>query len=84
MSYLRTIVLAAMLSGCSTVPKTVYVPVAICPEPPVLQMPVLAVDKLPAKPDAKAALEALANDHKTLKGMLQYTINLLNAYRGKQ
>ena len=67
------------LSGCGI--KTVYVPVSSCPQPPVITMPVLAVNQLPQKPETDAALTAFRVDHITLRETLRQCITVLDGYR---
>lgn len=74
---------AIWLSGCACQVKTVYVPVSTCPAPPVITMPELAVDRLPAKPETKVALKALLDDHIALKGSLEACIVTVDGYRKK-
>ena len=76
------LLLTVLLAGCGGI-KTVYVPVPSCPAPPVITMPELAVDRLPKKPETKAALKALLDDHITLKGSLEQCITALDAYKKK-
>ena len=66
------------LSGCGI--KTVYVPVSSCPQPPVITMPVLAVNQLPQKPETDAALTAFRVDHITLRETLRQCITALGGY----
>jgi hypothetical protein len=44
-------------------------------------MPALKVDHLPEHPDTRQAIEAIANDHRALKGSLQQCIIILDGYR---
>lgn len=80
---MRIVLLASTicLSGCCTGPEVVYVPVSSCIEPPALSMPALKVDQLPDAPDTRQAVEALANDHRTLRGTLEQCITILDGYR---
>ncbi len=73
--------LCSLLAGCCHGPEIVYVPVSSCAEPPAFAMPVLKVDQLPERPDTRQAIEAIANDHRTLKGSLQQCITILDGYR---
>jgi len=70
-----------LLSGCCHGPEIVYVPVSSCAEPPAFTMPALKVDQLPEHPDTRQAIEAIANDHRALKGSLQQCIIILDGYR---
>ena len=72
--------LCLFMTGCCT-PEIVYVPVSSCKEPPSFNMPVLKVDLLPDDADSRQSLEALANDHRQLKGSLKQFITLLDGYR---
>lgn len=80
--FISALFITAMLSGCAS-NRTVYVPVSSCPEPPVMTMPVLAVDRLPDPPPTEEAIKALAEDYIVMKSELQRAILLLDAYRKK-
>ncbi|MGE3551098.1 MAG: hypothetical protein AB7I29_14515 [Geobacter sp.] len=69
----------ALLAGCA--PKTVYIPVSNCPAPPSIAMPDLAVHRLPDHPQTKEALEALREDHITLRKTLEQCTTALESYR---
>ena len=72
--------LCLFIAGCCT-PELVYVPVSSCKEPPPFNMPLLKVDLLPDDSNTRQSLEALANDHRQLKGSLKQCIMLLDGYR---
>lgn len=66
------------LSGCS--PKAVLIPVSSCPTPPTINVPTLAVDALPNKPETKDALKALMIDHINLKSTRDQCLKALQVY----
>lgn len=72
--------LFVFITGCCT-PEIVYVPVSSCTEPPSFNMPVLKVALLSNNASAQQSLEALANDHRQLKGSLKQCITILDGYR---
>lgn len=80
MKYL-TLLPLLLFSGCACHPEIVYVPVASCVEPPEFSVPALKTDSLPSDYTTRQAVEALANDHRQLKGSLEQCIILLDGYR---
>ena len=80
---MRIVLLASTicLSGCTCKPQLVYVPVSSCIEPPALSMPRLQVDILPEHANTKESVQALANDHRTMRLTLQQCIVILDGYR---
>jgi hypothetical protein len=77
------ICLALLLSGCSTLPATVEVPIPVpCTPPPQVTRPHLAVGRL--RPDSPAAdvVKAYETTLEELAGYALYLETLLNGYRG--
>lgn len=76
------IALVVLLSGCSTLPPTVEVPIAVpCPPPPVIQRPRLSISNLtPGLPPAEVK-RMYAESLEQLGGYAEYLEQLLNGYR---
>ena len=81
MKTIIALALCSLLAGCCHGPEIVYVPVSSCIEPPSFYMPELKVNQLSEKPGTQQAIEAIANDHRTLKSHLKQCITLLDGYR---
>lgn len=76
------IALAVLLSGCSTLPQTVEVPIAVpCTPPPAIQRPLLSIRNLkPGLPPAEVK-RLYAESLEQLSGYATYLEKLLNGYR---
>jgi len=74
--------LAMLLSGCSTLPQTVDVPIAVpCTPPPAIQRPQLSIRHLkPGLPPAEVK-RLYAESLEQLSGYAGYLETLLNGYR---
>ncbi len=82
MKQLVMIALLGLLAGCSTLPRTVEVPVAIpCPAPPKVSRPRLAVGSL--LPDSAPAevVRAYAASMEALAGYAERLETILDGYR---
>lgn len=78
------IVLAALaISGCSTLPRTVEIPVAVpCTPPPVVSRPHLAVSTLKSDSTPDVVIRAYAEALEALAGYAKELETILNGYRG--
>lgn len=76
------VVLALIMGGCSTLPQTVEVPVAVpCSPPPVIQRPHLAIRNLkPGLPPADVK-RLYAESLEQLGGYAEYLETILAGYR---
>ena len=81
MKTVTALALCSLLTGCCTGPEVIRVPVYNYVEPPALSMPVLQVDILPEHASTRDAVQALANDHRTMRSTLQQCIVILDGYR---
>lgn len=82
MKRLILLAFALLAFGCSTMPQTVEVPVAVpCPVPPVFERPRLAIrDIRPESPPAEVE-KAYATTLEQLGGYAEYLERLLKGYR---
>lgn len=73
--------LAAVLSGCCTLPPTVDVPVAVpCPVPPVFNRPHLTISSLRPDSSPSEVERATAETIEQLGGYAAYLEHLLRGY----
>lgn len=83
MTRFAPLALALILTGCSTLPPTVEVPVAVpCPAPPQVARPRLTIRNL--RPDSPPAevIRAYAESLEAVTGYAEQLETILDGYRG--
>ena len=77
------LICASCLSGCSTLPATVDIPVAVpCTPPPTIHRPRLTIGTLKADSPPADVIRAYEESLEQLGGYAEYLEELLDGYRG--
>lgn len=83
MNRLALMALALIAAGCSTLPPTVEVPVAVpCPAPPEIARPHLAVRNLRSDSPPAEVIRAYAESLEAVAGYAEQLETILDGYRG--
>lgn len=70
-------------SGCSTLPRTVEIPVAVpCTAPPVVARPRLTISTLIPASSPSDVIRAYAESLEEVAGYAEHLETILNGYRG--